>query len=67
MSQQGNEKTYTPVRITTIKANREVNFPVFIHFKNVYLEYLKSGSQIESDKYKKLRKQKITKFYFKKT
>ena len=63
MSQQGNEKTYTPVRITTIKANREVNFPVFIHFKNVYLEYLKSGSQIESDKYKKLRKQKITKFY----
>lgn len=54
---------YTPVRITTIKAQRVVNFPVFIHFKDHYLEYLAPNNSIEVDKYKKLRKQKITKFY----
>lgn len=57
------QKTFTPVRITTIKAEREVPFPVYIHFKEQYLEYVKPGMSIEKDKYKKLRRQKITKFY----
>jgi putative nucleotidyltransferase with HDIG domain len=55
--------SYTPVRITTIKAERTVPFPVYIHFKEQYLEYVKAGMAIEKDKYKKLRRQKITKFY----
>lgn len=57
--------TYTPVRITTIKAEREVSFPVFIFFKDQYLEYVAPGSSIEKEKYQKLRKQKITKFFIK--
>lgn len=57
------QKTFTPVRITTIKAERVVPFPVYIHFKEQYLEYVKSGASIEKEKYKKLRRQKITKFY----
>lgn len=55
--------SYTPVRITTIKAERKVPFPVYIHFKEQYLEYVNSGNAIEKEKYKKLRRQKITKFY----
>jgi len=54
---------YTPVRITTIKAERAVSFPVYIHFKEQYLEYLKPEASIDKEKYKKLRKQKLTKFY----
>lgn len=57
------DTSYTPVRITTIKAERTVPFPVYIHFKEQYLEYVKPGMAIEKDKYKKLRRQKITKFY----
>jgi putative nucleotidyltransferase with HDIG domain len=56
-------KAFTPVRITTIKADRQVSFPVFIYFKEQYLEYIQSGQSIEKEKYKKLRKQKITKFF----
>ena len=55
--------TFTPVRITTIKADRTVPFAVYIHFKEQYLEYIKPGGSIEKDKYKKLRRQKITKFF----
>ena len=57
------QRTYTPVRITTIKAQRVVSFPVFIFFKDQYLEYVSPGASIEVEKYKKLRKQKITKFF----
>ncbi|CAM9946773.1 unnamed protein product, partial [Chrysoparadoxa australica] len=63
MNQSGNNRSYTPVRITTIKADRVVTFPVYIHFKETYLEYVQKGQAIEKDKYKKLRRQKITKFY----
>ncbi len=63
MSSHSSENKYTPVRITTIKAERVVNFPVFIHFKDQYLEYIKPETAIDKDKYKKLRKQKITKFF----
>ncbi len=57
--------TYTPVRITTIKSNRKVSFPVYIFFKDQYLEYVSPGNSIEKEKYNKLRKQKITKFFIK--
>lgn len=56
-------QTFTPVRITTIKAERTVPFAVYIHFKEQYLEYIKPGGSIEKEKYKKLRRQKITKFF----
>jgi HD-GYP domain-containing protein (c-di-GMP phosphodiesterase class II) len=54
---------YTPVRISTLKAERSIPFNVYIHYKEQYLKYLAGGQQIEKVKYKKLRRQKITKFY----
>ena len=57
------DNSYTPVRITTIKAERQVPFPVYIFFKDQYLEYVQQGKAIEKEKYKKLRRQKITKFF----
>ncbi len=63
MSSDSSDHKYTPVRITTIKSERIVSFPVYIHFKDQYLEYIKSNTAIDKDKYKKLRRQKITKFY----
>lgn len=54
---------YTPLRISTIKPNRELTFNLFIHFKDQYIEYAQKGSSLEEDKYKKLKKQKIAKFY----
>lgn len=63
MCADSSENKYTPVRITTIKAERVVNFPVYIHFKEQYLEYIKPETSIDKERYKKLRKQKIAKFY----
>tara|TARA_Y100000768_G_C23989839_1_gene691600 strand:- start:3841 stop:4794 length:954 start_codon:yes stop_codon:yes gene_type:complete len=63
MNPKSTASQYTPVRITTIKAERTVTFPVYIHFKEQYLEYIKPSTAIDKEKYKKLRKQKITKFY----
>ncbi len=54
---------YTPVRISTLKAEMDIPFNVYIHFKEQYLKYLSDGTQIEKAKFKKLRRQKITKFY----
>ena len=51
------DNSYTPVRITTIKAERQVPFPVYIFFKDQYLEYVQQGQAIEKEKYKKLRRQ----------
>ncbi len=59
------QKSFTPLRITTIKAERTVPFPVYIFFKEQYLEYIQEGNSLEKEKYKKLRRQKITKFYIK--
>lgn len=59
------QKSFTPLRITTIKAEKVVTFPVYIFFKEQYLEYIQSGHALEKDKHKKLRRQKITKFYIK--
>lgn len=54
---------YTPLRINTIKPERQIPFNLFIYFKDHYLHYLKSGEAIAKDKFKKLKKQKIAKFY----
>lgn len=54
---------YTPVRISTLKAQKEIPFGVYIFFKERHLLYIRAGSQIESPKFKQLRKQKITKFF----
>jgi HD-GYP domain-containing protein (c-di-GMP phosphodiesterase class II) len=54
---------YTPLRITTLKPDRDIPFGLFIYFKEQYIEYLIAGHAIEKDKFKKLRKQKISKFY----
>ena len=54
---------YTPVRISTLKPEMNIPFEVFIHFKETYLKYVSEGQQIEKAKFKKLRRQKITKFY----
>lgn len=54
---------YTPVRISTVKPNRLLTFKLFIFFKEQYLTYAENGSQIEEEKYSKLKKQKVAKFY----
>jgi len=54
---------YTPLRISTIKPERELTFDLYIYFKETYLKYHEKGSGIDEEKYGKLRKQKIAKFY----
>jgi putative nucleotidyltransferase with HDIG domain len=54
---------YTPLRIRTVKPGRELTFDLFIFFKEQYIPYAKRGSMIEKEKYAKLKKQKIAKFY----
>jgi len=54
---------YTPLRISTVKPNRELTFNLFIFFKDQYLKYAEKGGELEEEKYLKLKKQKIAKFY----
>ncbi|MDD0851923.1 HD domain-containing protein [Halobacteriovorax sp. GB3] len=54
---------YTPLRISTVKPNRELSFDLYIFFKETYLRYTERGTQIADEKYNKLKKQKIAKFY----
>ncbi|WP_127714288.1 HD-GYP domain-containing protein [Halobacteriovorax sp. HLS] len=54
---------YTPLRIRTVKPSRELTFDLFIFFKDQYIIYANRGSEIEEEKYGKLKKQKIAKFY----
>lgn len=54
---------YTPIRINTVKPEREISFDLYIFFKETYLLYLKNGQQIAKDKHKKLKKQKVAKFF----
>lgn len=55
--------TYSPIRISTLKSKLDIPFPLFIHFRDHYLEYTKAGSQITDDKFLKLKRQKIARFY----
>lgn len=54
---------YTPLRISTVKPGLDISFELFIHFKGQYLRYSERGHKLEEEKYKKLRKQKIAKFF----
>ena len=54
---------YTPLRISTVKPHRELSFDLYVHFKENYLIYAERGAEIPEEKYSKLRKQKIAKFY----
>lgn len=54
---------YTPIRISTVKPERVISFDLYIFYKETYLLYLKNGEQILKDKHKKLKKQKIAKFF----
>lgn len=54
---------YTPLRISTVKPGRELPFDLYIFFKETYLCYTNRGAAIEDEKYLKLKKQKIAKFY----
>ncbi|OUR96625.1 hypothetical protein A9Q84_09780 [Halobacteriovorax marinus] len=54
---------YTPLRINTVKPNRELTFDLFIFFKEQYIIYANKGGEIEQEKFSKLKKQKIAKFY----
>ena len=54
---------YTPLRINTVKPERELTFELYIFFKENYLCYVKKGEQLDAPKHQKLRKQKIAKFF----
>lgn len=54
---------YTPIRINTVKPERVLSFDLYIFYKETYLLYLKNGEQILKDKHKKLKKQKMAKFF----
>jgi HD-GYP domain-containing protein (c-di-GMP phosphodiesterase class II) len=54
---------YTPLRISTVKPDRELTFELFIFFKDNYLKYAEKGGSLDQEKYTKLKKQKIAKFY----
>ncbi len=55
--------SYTPLRISTVKPERELTFDLFIFFKDQYLKYAERGGTLPEEKYTKLKKQKIAKFY----
>lgn len=54
---------FTPLRITTVKPQRQLTFDLYIHFKEQYLCYSKRGEQLTEEKFLKLKTQKIAKFF----
>lgn len=54
---------FTPLRISTVKPQRDLTFDLYIHFKEQYLCYAKRGEQLSTDKFEKLKAQKIAKFF----
>jgi HD-GYP domain-containing protein (c-di-GMP phosphodiesterase class II) len=54
---------YTPLKIRTVKSDKQLNFDLYIFFKEQYLCYLKTGSIVAIDLLKKLKKQRVAKFY----
>lgn len=54
---------YTPVRVSTINPKLPLTFDLHLFFKETYLVYKRSGDALEKDKIKKLRKQKVGKFF----
>jgi putative nucleotidyltransferase with HDIG domain len=54
---------FIPLRITTVKAMRKLNFDLYIYFKDRYLCYVKSGEHITEEKFVKLIEQQVAKFF----
>lgn len=54
---------YTPLRISTVKPQRNLTFDLYIFFKDQYLCYINRGQQLTDEKWTKLKVQKIAKFY----
>lgn len=54
---------FTPVRISTVKPDKNLTFDLYIYFKETYLCYIKKGHLIPEEKHKKLKKQKVAKFF----
>jgi HD-GYP domain-containing protein (c-di-GMP phosphodiesterase class II) len=54
---------YTPLRISTIKPGKEINFDLYIFFKERFLKYLDRGGALDDDKILKLKKQKMARFF----
>lgn len=54
---------YTPVRVSTIKSVSAITFDLHLFFKDTYVVYLKKGSSLPDEKIKKLKKQKVGKFF----
>lgn len=54
---------YKPLHLSTIKPHKSLTFDLFIYYGDQYLCYSKRGEQITEEKYLKLKKQKITRFY----
>lgn len=57
------EANFVPLRIRTLKPDREIPFELHIFFKDTYLRYSAPGASLDEGKFKKLKKQKIAKFY----
>lgn len=54
---------YSPLRISTLKTNRNIPFDLFILFRETYLCYKESGLTIDDGLMLKLKKQRVAKFY----
>src|SRR3989339_227793 len=54
---------FTPLRISTIKPNTQILFNLYIYFKDHFLLYKENGLTIGEDLFKKLKEQKIARFF----
>lgn len=54
---------FTPLRIKTIQPESEINFDLYIHFKDEYIKYRERGLAIPTDLYGKLKSQKHARFF----
>lgn len=54
---------YSPVRVSTIKTEKALTFDLHLYFRETYVVYKQYGDTIEKEKIKKLRKQKVGKFF----
>ncbi len=54
---------FSPIRISTIKPLKDINFDLYIFYKEQFLKYIDTGKSLDGDHLKKLRKQKIARFF----
>lgn len=55
--------SFTPLRISTIKPLKNITFDLYINFKEQFIRYKEKGIALEQEHLKKLRKQKIARFF----